>query len=139
MLIFFTSPSSVTSRFTICPDTCDSRRCVGLKKKIHFSILIQIFNKSNHWLLEIIKLLSFQYSMLHLHHINWSIILLPASLHFNRNSENPSVFCCGCFFANSFWGQQARKLQATLVRNYHRLTNSLTGVKCGATSVAKEN
>ena len=35
--------------------------------------------------------------------------------------------------------QQARKLQATLVRvrNYHRLTHSLTGVKCRATSVAK--
>ena len=34
--------------------------------------------------------------------------------------------------------KQARKLQATLVRNSaHRLTYSLTGVKCRATSVAK--
>ena len=33
--------------------------------------------------------------------------------------------------------EQARKLQATLVRNYDPLTGSLTGVKCGATSVAK--
>ena len=33
--------------------------------------------------------------------------------------------------------EQARKLQATLVRNYDRLTDSLTGVKCRATSVAK--
>ena len=34
--------------------------------------------------------------------------------------------------------QQACKLQATLVRNSaHRLTYSLTGVKCRATSVAK--
>ena len=33
--------------------------------------------------------------------------------------------------------QQARKLQATLVRNYYRLTYSLTGVRCRATSVAK--
>ena len=34
--------------------------------------------------------------------------------------------------------KQARKLQATLVRNsVHRLTYSLTGVKCRATSVAK--
>ena len=33
--------------------------------------------------------------------------------------------------------KQARKLQATLVRNYDRLTDSLTGVKCRATSVAK--
>ena len=28
-------------------------------------------------------------------------------------------------------------LEATLVRNYDRLTHSLTGVKCRATSVAK--
>ena len=33
--------------------------------------------------------------------------------------------------------KQARKLQATLVRNYDRLTYSLTGVKCRAISVAK--
>ena len=33
--------------------------------------------------------------------------------------------------------KQARKLQATLVRNYDPLTDSLTGVKCRATSVAK--
>ena len=34
--------------------------------------------------------------------------------------------------------QQARKLQATLARNYDSLiTDSLTGVKCRATSVAK--
>ena len=35
--------------------------------------------------------------------------------------------------------QQARKLQATLVRNYRRLTDWLTGVKCRATSVAKKS
>ena len=35
--------------------------------------------------------------------------------------------------------EQARKLQATLVQNYHRLTDSLTGVKCRATSVAKKH
>ena len=34
--------------------------------------------------------------------------------------------------------KQARKLQATLVQNYDRLTDSLTGVKCRATSVAKK-
>ena len=34
--------------------------------------------------------------------------------------------------------KQARKLRATLVRNYHSLTRSLTGVKCRATSVAKK-
>ena len=34
--------------------------------------------------------------------------------------------------------KQARKLQATLVRNYHRVTHSLTGVECRATSVAKD-
>ena len=28
-----TSPSSVTSRFTIWPETCDSRRWVGLGKE----------------------------------------------------------------------------------------------------------
>ena len=33
--------------------------------------------------------------------------------------------------------KQARKLQATLVRNYHWLTYLPTGVKCRATSVAK--
>ena len=33
--------------------------------------------------------------------------------------------------------KQARKLQATLVQNYHRLADSLTGVKCRAISVAK--
>ena len=33
--------------------------------------------------------------------------------------------------------EQARKLQATLVRNYDPATDSLTGVRCGATSVAK--
>ena len=37
--------------------------------------------------------------------------------------------------------KEACKLQATLVRvrNYHRPTDLLTGVKCRATSVAKEN
>ena len=35
--------------------------------------------------------------------------------------------------------KQARKLQATLVRNYDRVTYSLTGVKFRATSVAKKN
>ena len=35
--------------------------------------------------------------------------------------------------------KQARKLQATLVRNYDRPTDSLTGVKCRATSVAKND
>ena len=34
--------------------------------------------------------------------------------------------------------EQARKLQATLVRNYHSLARLLTGVKCRATSVAKK-
>ena len=34
--------------------------------------------------------------------------------------------------------KQARKLQATLVRNYDPLTDSLTGVKCRAASVAKK-
>ena len=34
--------------------------------------------------------------------------------------------------------KQARKLQATLVRNYAPPTHSLTGVKCRATSVAKK-
>ena len=34
--------------------------------------------------------------------------------------------------------KQARKLQATLVRNYDRLTVSLTGVKCRATNVAEK-
>ena len=35
--------------------------------------------------------------------------------------------------------KQARKLQATIVRNSaQRLTDSLTGVKCRATSVAKK-
>ena len=34
--------------------------------------------------------------------------------------------------------KQACKLQATLVRNYDPLTDSLTGVKCRATSVAKK-
>ena len=38
-----------------------------------------------------------------------------------------------------FCNKQARKLQATLVRNYHRLTHLLTGVKCRATSVAKKD
>ena len=33
--------------------------------------------------------------------------------------------------------KQARKLQATLVQNYHRPSHLLTGVKCRATSVAK--
>ena len=33
--------------------------------------------------------------------------------------------------------KQARKLQATLVQNYDRLTDSLTGVNYRATSVAK--
>ena len=33
--------------------------------------------------------------------------------------------------------EQARKLQATLVQNYDRPAHSLTGVKCRATSVAK--
>ena len=36
-----------------------------------------------------------------------------------------------------FQKQQARKLQATLVRNYDPLTHRLTGVRCRATSVAK--
>ena len=35
--------------------------------------------------------------------------------------------------------KQARKLQATLVRNYDLLTYSLMGVRCRATSVAKKN
>ena len=34
--------------------------------------------------------------------------------------------------------QQARKLQATLVRNYDSPTDLLTGVRCRATSVAKK-
>ena len=34
--------------------------------------------------------------------------------------------------------KQARKLQATLVRNYDLLAYLLTGVKCRATSVAKK-
>ena len=34
--------------------------------------------------------------------------------------------------------RQARKLQATLVRNYHRPSLLLTGVKFRATSVAKK-
>ena len=33
--------------------------------------------------------------------------------------------------------KQARKLQATLVRNYDLLARFLTGVRCRATSVAK--
>ena len=33
MQFSFTSPSSVTSRFTIWPDTCDSKRWVGLQNK----------------------------------------------------------------------------------------------------------
>ena len=33
--------------------------------------------------------------------------------------------------------KQARKLQATLVQNYDLLTYLLTGVRCRATSVAK--
>ena len=33
--------------------------------------------------------------------------------------------------------KQARKLQATLAQNYHRPSHLLTGVKCRATSVAK--
>ena len=37
----------------------------------------------------------------------------------------------------SFRTKQARKLQATLVRNYDLLAYLLTGVKCRATSVAK--
>ena len=36
-----------------------------------------------------------------------------------------------------FMRKQARKLQATLVQNYEPLTHLLTGVKCRATSVAK--
>ena len=41
------------------------------------------------------------------------------------------------FFIRILW-KQARKLQATLVRNSaQRLSDSLTGVKCRATSVAK--
>ena len=35
--------------------------------------------------------------------------------------------------------KQARKLQATLVRNHDPLNDSLTGVKCRATSVAKKH
>ena len=35
--------------------------------------------------------------------------------------------------------KQARKLQATLVRNYDLLTGLLTGVRCRATSVAKKH
>ena len=34
--------------------------------------------------------------------------------------------------------KQARKLQATLVRNYYRVTDWLTRVKCRSTSVAKK-
>ena len=39
----------------------------------------------------------------------------------------------------SFRTKQARKLQATLVRNYDLLARLLTGVKCRATSVAKKS
>ena len=35
--------------------------------------------------------------------------------------------------------KQARKLQATLVRNYYPATQRLTGVRCRATSVAKND
>ena len=38
----------------------------------------------------------------------------------------------------SLYKKQARKLQATLVRNYDPPTDLLTGVKCRATSVAKK-
>ena len=42
-------------------------------------------------------------------------------------------------FRGFFPLKQARKLQATLVRNSaQRLSDSLTGVKCRATSVAKK-
>ena len=34
--------------------------------------------------------------------------------------------------------KQARKLQATLVQNYEQPSDSLTGVKCRATSLAKK-
>ena len=42
-----------------------------------------------------------------------------------------------CFPKLSKSRKQARKLQATLVRNYDLLAYLLTGVKCRATSVAK--
>ena len=47
------------------------------------------------------------------------------------------VFCYTFFITCRAKFKQARKLQATLVRNYDRVTYSLTGVKCRATSVAK--
>ena len=43
-----------------------------------------------------------------------------------------------CFTIDQCTHKQACKLLATLVRNYHRLTHLLTGVKCRATSVAKK-
>ena len=67
-----------------------------------FFLFILIFDKSNHCLftiIQIIKLLSFQYSVLHLHHIwigqSFSCHHLFTSI---ENSENPPVFCQGCIF-----------------------------------------
>ena len=49
--------------------------------------------------------------------------------------------CCHCFLFKVCLYKVStgiNKLQATLVRNYHRLTDWLTGVKCRATSLAKK-
>ena len=39
---------------------------------------------------------------------------------------------------NLNWKNKLASLEATLVRNYDSLTDSLAGVKCRATSVAKK-
>ena len=64
----------------------------------------------------------------------WNILLQKTDLGIN------SQYDCSVVFLNVLLSQQARKLQATLVsgsRNYDPLTYSLTGMRCRATSVAK--
>ena len=54
-----------------------------------------------------------------------------------REDREPSFLKCISELSGIKKIQQARKLQATLVRNDHPPSDSHTGVKCRATSVAK--
>ena len=65
-------------------------------------------------------------------HARFSLIKLPSPI-LKRAGNLTSLFI------GVHKGKQARKLQATLVGNYHRLADSLTVVKCRATSVAKND
>ena len=70
-------------------------------------------------------------------HIFWGHKCLSLGLFFEIKIKRQDSADFSQILVNSV-RDQARKLQATLVRNYHRLTDLLTGVKCRPTSVGKE-